>query len=750
MFTSNRSMRGLFLAIAYMLGIVGILATGGGGGGDDDEVEPPPTPRIAGVWAGTWEGIDSAFGPVAGTWESSISQREAEVSGPIAFGGDIDCAEGSMIGIADADQQTVSGDVFRDPCPSNDWIFTAFNQDEFIASGSWQKQGLSNGTFEGRRIATFTGPRIRHVFPPGGRSGNFVTIVGDRLTMDPINDSLTLGADGTILIPTTVSDTTITLQLPGILSDADHLVLNTSVGEALSPKFFNTEVTSPVIGTTQDITQAAPNPLPQGIAFSINGRRAFVANRGDGSVSMINSERGVEWTSTVVLPNPTIITPLHAIAAGPAGRRIYAAGTNVVGVLHAHTNELVRTLAIPANGANQPNPQGLAVSPDGRWLLVSEAVAGGSVTIVDINNNYTVVDTLVMDAANTARGIAVSPDNTHAYIAVSGDDNEIWSYDLAGMTVDAKIVAGASPASVAVTPDAAWLYITNAPANTVNYYELGTAGGGEIDFGPGVEPMALAVTPDGSNVFVTTNTGSIRVIDTATKLITPVDVGGASAGVTISPDGKRAYVTVPSLKKVVEIGNQRTLRISKQGGGIGVVTSTPAGIQCGNTCIASFDDGELVNLTAVADSASGSRFSGWTGDPDCSDGQVTMNANLFCVANFSPPPTSPGGTTCFVATAAYGSWLDPRVETLRKFRDEYLLTNAPGRSFVALYYRYSPPIADYIRERESLKVVVRGILGIIVFAIEYPLAAGILVLLSVLAIIRRTRRRFAQQVGAEV
>ncbi len=71
---------------------------------------------------------------------------------------------------------------------------------------------------------------------------------------------------------------------------------------------------------------------------------------------------------------------------------------------------------------------------------------------------------------------------------------------------------------------------------------------------------------------------------------------------------------------------------------------------------------------------------------------------------------SSGGGGCFIATAAYGSLLEPHVVLLREFRDTFLLTNEPGRQFVSNYYTYSPPIADFIAEHESLKMIVRILL----------------------------------------
>ena len=75
---------------------------------------------------------------------------------------------------------------------------------------------------------------------------------------------------------------------------------------------------------------------------------------------------------------------------------------------------------------------------------------------------------------------------------------------------------------------------------------------------------------------------------------------------------------------------------------------------------------------------------------------------------------------CFIATAAYGSYLDPHVYILRNFRDHYLLTNYFGKKFVEFYYRNSPPIAKVIAANDFLKTATRWALTPIVYSVEYP------------------------------
>lgn len=88
------------------------------------------------------------------------------------------------------------------------------------------------------------------------------------------------------------------------------------------------------------------------------------------------------------------------------------------------------------------------------------------------------------------------------------------------------------------------------------------------------------------------------------------------------------------------------------------------------------------------------------------------------------PPTSGGssggGGGCFIATAAYGSYLAPEVEVLRQFRDDYLITNPIGQTFVELYYNVSPPAAKFISRSEGLKSLTRCALTPVVYGLKYP------------------------------
>jgi hypothetical protein len=76
-----------------------------------------------------------------------------------------------------------------------------------------------------------------------------------------------------------------------------------------------------------------------------------------------------------------------------------------------------------------------------------------------------------------------------------------------------------------------------------------------------------------------------------------------------------------------------TLNVNKSGTGSGTITSSPAGINCGADCTENYSAGTVVTLSPAP--AANSIFAGWSGDPDCSDGVVTINAGKTCTATFN-------------------------------------------------------------------------------------------------------------------
>jgi len=78
---------------------------------------------------------------------------------------------------------------------------------------------------------------------------------------------------------------------------------------------------------------------------------------------------------------------------------------------------------------------------------------------------------------------------------------------------------------------------------------------------------------------------------------------------------------------------------------------------------------------------------------------------------YRPNPNYRSGQTgdCFIATAVYGSPNASEVQTLRKFRDDFLLKSYFGRIFVSFYYSVSPFLAHCLEHRKKMKSCVRRI-----------------------------------------
>ena len=150
------------------------------------------------------------------------------------------------------------------------------------------------------------------------------------------------------------------------------------------------------------------------------------------------------------------------------------------------------------------------------------------------------------------------------------------------------------------------------------------------------------------------------------------------------------YEAIPEGQYTLAISSSRCGYVSSPGEGVSV-----------------YDKGTVVEL--VANGVGNSPFPKWTGDVttvadvDAAITSITMNDDYAVKATFSC-----GYEMCLIATAAYGTAMAKEIQILRRLRDEYLLANPAGQGLVDIYYRISPPIANFISDHPNLKPTVRA------------------------------------------
>jgi len=75
---------------------------------------------------------------------------------------------------------------------------------------------------------------------------------------------------------------------------------------------------------------------------------------------------------------------------------------------------------------------------------------------------------------------------------------------------------------------------------------------------------------------------------------------------------------------------------------------------------------------------------------------------------------------CFVATVVYRDPADPRLATLRRFRDRFLRASPSGRSLIEWYYRHGPGLARQVLDRPGLRAALPPLFDVLTAALDDP------------------------------
>lgn len=277
---------------------------------------------------------------------------------------------------------------------------------------------------------------------------------------------------------------------------------------------------------------------------------AYVANKGDGTVSVINTATNQQLITPIAVGSNPI-----AVSASPDGSLVYVTnnGTLTIPGTISVINTITNTVTAIINLGPFPFPDGLVVSPDGSRLYVANNVNAGTVSIINTATN-TLLSTINVGVA--PYGITISLDGNHVYVSNTGSAT-ISDINVATNTVT-NITVGTFPNGLVVSPDGSRLYVANQDSKSVSV--INTSNDTRIlpDIAVGNAPVGVALSPDGGTLYVTNaNDNNVMVFNTANNgLVATIPVGATPYGISITPDGSQVYVTNQGDGTVSDINTQ--------------------------------------------------------------------------------------------------------------------------------------------------------------------------------------------------
>jgi YVTN family beta-propeller protein len=205
-----------------------------------------------------------------------------------------------------------------------------------------------------------------------------------------------------------------------------------------------------------------------------------------------------------------------------------------------------------------PNCFGVAVTPDGTKLLVTNKDTSGTVTVLSASD-YSVLSTIPM-YGDYPSGIAVTPNGAKALVTCS-NPNAVRLVDLLGDSVLAafypKCIA-TTLYDIAVTPDGQTAVMPDLSDGCVQeglrWFDTSgkTTGSTFVPVNTSGVTYGVAVAPDSVTVLVTTYvfTTGIKSVNLRTSAVQNIPNVGPSYGVAITHKGDRAVVTSDSVKVI--------------------------------------------------------------------------------------------------------------------------------------------------------------------------------------------------------
>ena len=225
---------------------------------------------------------------------------------------------------------------------------------------------------------------------------------------------------------------------------------------------------------------------PSGLAISHDGKLVLIANRAGKSVSVLS----IDGTTVKHVTDIDLGQEAAAVAIAPDGKRaiVVMNVANMVGVLgiDGQTVTYDKSADIPVGA----NPYNVDITPDGKFAIVGSTGAGKDnadpLTTIALTGPHPHV-TALTTAGTGPEGMAISPDGKYLVVPLllgTGGKSADYFYGRHGqavlaaiapdgtLTVKDRAVLGALPEGIAFSRDSRYVYIGNYSDKTLQVFSI--------------------------------------------------------------------------------------------------------------------------------------------------------------------------------------------------------------------------------------------------------------------------------------
>ena len=250
---------------------------------------------------------------------------------------------------------------------------------------------------------------------------------------------------------------------------------------------------------------------------------------------------------------PKLLLALWLVATVAGAQTLLVANKSdaTVDLIDLETGESAATL-VTGEG-----PHEISVSPDGRTAVVSNygsrEAPGSTLTVVDVVSR-TVVSTIDLGIHSRPHGLAFLDEDRLA-VTTEGSGH-LLLVDVRTGAIRQAVETGQDISHMVaiVGGDVGRAFVANIGSGTVTVIDL-VAGSKLRDLATGEGAEGIAVSPDGSEVWVTNRAADTvsRIDPVSLEIRTAIDCASFPIRVALTPDGRRALVSVAESGEVVSI-----------------------------------------------------------------------------------------------------------------------------------------------------------------------------------------------------